>query len=121
MTGTVTLDGAPTEGATVYFAPLEVEAVRGFEEGDARASNGVTDAKGHYQLIYKEGVTGAASGNARVWVALSSPQVALEYSLGALNTKDVEAKSQTIDSSLTSPENENNSSSVGTSGVNSEC
>ncbi|NOX54416.1 MAG: carboxypeptidase regulatory-like domain-containing protein [Planctomycetes bacterium] len=42
VTGTVTLDGKPVEGATVVFVPKE--------EGKGRAATGVTDSDGKYSL-----------------------------------------------------------------------
>ncbi|HID21451.1 MAG TPA: carboxypeptidase regulatory-like domain-containing protein [Planctomycetaceae bacterium] len=42
VTGTVTLDGKPVEGATVVFVPKE--------EGTGRAATGVTDSNGKYSL-----------------------------------------------------------------------
>lgn len=51
VTGTVTLNGQPLEGALVEFQP---------ESG--RPSSAVTDAEGHYVLLYSDGVEGAAVG-----------------------------------------------------------
>lgn len=42
VTGTVTLDGKPVEGATVVFVPKE--------KGKGRAATGVTDSNGKYSL-----------------------------------------------------------------------
>lgn len=49
--GTVTLDGTPVEGALVTFIPQ-----------DGRPSYGVSDADGHYELIYIREIRGAALG-----------------------------------------------------------
>ena len=52
VTGTVTLDGQPLEGATVNFKP----------GGGGRPSRGITDADGNYELMYSGTVQGAMLG-----------------------------------------------------------
>jgi hypothetical protein len=52
VTGKVTLDGAPLEGATVQFQP---------DQGK-RPSSGVTDAQGQYSLMYLPNQPGAELG-----------------------------------------------------------
>ena len=50
VTGTVTLDGKPVNGATLIFSP---------QDGKGTTSSGQTDAEGHYKLMFtfkKEGV-----------------------------------------------------------------
>ena len=56
--GTVTLDGAPLEGARVKFRP---------ESG--RASFAKTDQQGHYTLTYLRDVAGAKTGKHRVIIS----------------------------------------------------
>lgn len=51
VTGTVTLDGTPLEGATVTFAPVM-----------GRPSAGMTDQQGHFILDYAAGYRGALVG-----------------------------------------------------------
>lgn len=57
VTGTVTLDDKPLEGATVTFMPE-----------NSRASSGTTDASGKYVLTYIRDQTGAAIGKHKVIV-----------------------------------------------------
>ena len=52
VTGVVTLDGEPVEGASVSFFP---------ETG--RSSSACTDGQGRYELIFANNVRGAAIGN----------------------------------------------------------
>jgi hypothetical protein len=46
VSGTVTVDGEPLEGAQVVFSPIEPA-----RDGSAVASNGTTDADGRYTLM----------------------------------------------------------------------
>lgn len=55
VTGTVTLDAQPLEGAMVEFSP---------ESG--KASRAVTDHQGRYELVYLRDVRGAVLGRHRV-------------------------------------------------------
>ncbi|QDT31740.1 carboxypeptidase-like regulatory domain-containing protein [Thalassoglobus polymorphus] len=57
VTGKVTLNGTPIEGALVEFTP---------ETG--RPSSGVTDKEGNYSLQYLQGVKGAAVGTHTVQI-----------------------------------------------------
>ena len=59
--GTVRLAGEALEGAIVIFKPAE-----------GRASRGVTDAKGRYELTYLRDVKGAKLGSHRVTVSTRS-------------------------------------------------
>ena len=63
--GTVTLDGAPIEGATVNFTPRA--------QGDGMPATGITDAKGLYKLTAFSGglpEKGTMVGNYNVTVIL---------------------------------------------------
>ncbi len=51
VSGVVTMDGAPLAGALVSFAPAE-----------GRASHGVTDPEGRYELLYIGSTKGAKVG-----------------------------------------------------------
>jgi len=62
VTGTVTLDGAPVEGASISFAPPE-----------GRSSSGTTDADGKYELRYVGPVMGAMLGTNRVIIRKQVP------------------------------------------------
>lgn len=62
VTGTITLDGAPLEGATISFAPAE-----------GRSSSGKADAQGKYELRYTGAIKGAMLGTHRVEIRKSVP------------------------------------------------
>lgn len=64
VTGTVTLDGAPLEGASISFAPPK-----------GRASGGTTDAEGKYELSYIGAVKGAMLGAQRVMISKRVPDL----------------------------------------------
>lgn len=56
VSGSVTLDGKPLEGAAVSFTPVP-------SNPDGKPANGITDAQGTFQLkTYLGGTTGQASG-----------------------------------------------------------
>ncbi len=106
VTGTVTLDGAPLEGATVFFAPQDTNLDDKKRER-ARTSIGLTDAKGHYRMQYVDGIEGVAAGQCRVWLSKIDPQGKIiipgEYSELNLLVKEVKTGRQTIDFTMTSP------------------
>ena len=58
VTGTVTLDGLPLEGAKVVFRPVQ-----------GRLSAGTTDAEGRYTLRYTDEKAGALPGEHAVQIA----------------------------------------------------
>ena len=64
VSGTITYDGEPLEGAEVVFAPLEVADT--VEVGPA--SVGITDAAGKYTLKTAKGLPGAVATQHRVSV-----------------------------------------------------
>lgn len=51
VSGTVTLNGEPLDGATIEFLP-----------SNGRPSIGMTDADGHYDLLFRAGTPGALIG-----------------------------------------------------------
>ncbi len=59
VSGTVTLDGSPVEGARVVFAPA----------GGGKAASGVTDASGRYKLTTLDPGDGALPGNYLVMIS----------------------------------------------------
>ncbi len=59
VTGKVTLDGTPVEGATVTFRPTG---------GDQKGAFGRTDAEGNYTLSTSAATVGVAPGNYQVTV-----------------------------------------------------
>ncbi len=62
--GTVTLDGTPLEKALVLF-----------ESADGTFSYGLTDASGHYELMFNSRQTGALKGSkiVRIWSSRGNP------------------------------------------------
>lgn len=103
VTGTVTLDGSPATGATVYFAPVEQSVDSGGKKIIPRTSFGLVNEKGEYRMMYQEGIPGVTVGKCRVWVALPPPKMALEFSQVAMETREVLPGKQTFDFRLTSP------------------
>ena len=65
VSGTITLNGQPLEGATVEFAPAK-----------GRGSIGVTDDKGTYVLKYTNTVDGALVGEHTVRITTGAPRSA---------------------------------------------
>ena len=59
VSGTVTVNGKPVEGATVVFTPME---------GGARNAEGITDASGVYQLTTFEPNDGVILGKHAVTI-----------------------------------------------------
>ncbi|MCH5372923.1 MAG: carboxypeptidase-like regulatory domain-containing protein [Planctomycetes bacterium] len=100
VTGTVTMDGAPVEAASVAFTP---------EEGSQ--SFGVTDASGHYELYFAGDTKGAVTGKHTVRITTPSPseddprqyvQIPARYNTETELTATVEKGSNTIDFALKS-------------------
>ncbi|MBA3313370.1 MAG: carboxypeptidase-like regulatory domain-containing protein [Planctomycetota bacterium] len=60
VTGTVTLDGKPLQGAILTFIP---------EAPGASTSYGITDAEGNYSLMYSRDKSGAMIGTHKVEIA----------------------------------------------------
>ncbi len=60
VSGTVTMDGEPLEGAIVMFMPESTGGSGG------RPASAVTDAEGNYELVYGRGATGAVPGTYQV-------------------------------------------------------
>lgn len=84
VSGTITLDGEPLEGAEVVFAPMEIkkQAIVG------PASIGLTDANGKYSLKTTKGVEGAMVTNHTVAVSFGEID---EAAISAAVDKVVEA------------------------------
>lgn len=94
--GTVTLDGAALPGATITFQPAQ-----------GKSSRGVTDAEGHYELVYLRDIKGAVVGSHTVTITTASeasPQEKLpaRYNANTELKKEVAAGSNTIDFALES-------------------
>lgn len=62
VTGTVTVDGEPAEGLLVMFEPLGNNAASDKNTDVGKASTGVTDASGKFELSYADGGKGAVVG-----------------------------------------------------------
>jgi hypothetical protein len=73
VTGTVTLDGAPIEGATVGFTP----------EGGGRPATGTTDASGKFALTTFEEGDGALPGRHTVTISKTKTSGGMEGDAGA--------------------------------------
>lgn len=103
VTGVVTINGSPVEGATVTFSP----------EGGGRSAIATTQADGSYELHYTPGVKGAKRGSNAVRISTySAPELdddysvvtpatperfPPEYSLGEEMTVDVKSGDNTFD------------------------
>lgn len=72
VTGTITVDGAPTAGISVTLI--------GEEGAKAMGLTGVTDEQGKFQITAAGGYEGAPPGNYRV--LLSPPRAEVDYSSG---------------------------------------
>jgi hypothetical protein len=108
VTGTVTLDGQPLEGATLFFQP---------DNGD-RPSLGYTDADGYYQLEYSTTKSGARVGAHTVRISTyaevlvddetgnrlpgTPEKVPMKYNTKTELKKEVKAGRQTMDFELDS-------------------
>jgi len=67
VSGTVTFDGEPLVGAVVIFEP-----------DGARASTGVTDERGCYELTYLRDIKGAVVGRHTVRIATVAEEMPLD-------------------------------------------
>ena len=99
VTGTVTLDGTPTQGLQVRFEPQ-----------GAALSMGMTNASGQYELYYTNNAKGAAIGKHIVRIEqFDDPDgqgtpvmIPARYNVDSTLTADVTAGENTIDFDLTS-------------------
>lgn len=107
VTGKVTLDGQPLEGATVQFQPVTGEP--------KSPSSGVTDASGYYELKFTASKDGATIGDHKVTISKTvttedangnegeeKETLPAKYNTKSDLTATVEAGSQTIDFALDS-------------------
>lgn len=105
VTGTVTLDGKALAGATVYFAPLEA-AIADAKKERARTSYGITDDKGHYEMVYLGSVHGVAVGKCRVWLDLVGPTgqvIPPDWTEAVMKVQEVKAGRNDIPFDMKSP------------------
>jgi len=99
VTGTVTLDGDPLEGAVIEFRP---EA--GSRPGSGKAaSSGRTDEEGKYTLSYVRDVEGAVLGEHKIIIRPPrSIRLPIHYNLRTKLVRKVEPGNNTIDFELDS-------------------
>ena len=105
VSGVVTLDGKPVEGAIVTFAPekREYRVSKNVKGMGLRTATGITDAEGRYILYYVEGIKGTFLGSNRVSVqpilsAKGQDTVPSEWGRKSTKTVDVmEGSNPTFD------------------------
>lgn len=106
VSGTVTLDGAPLAGASIYFSPQETAGDNSPKTIRPRTSVAITDDKGTYRMIYVDGVEGVAVGQCRVWLSKINEKgrqvVPGDHSELSLTVKEVKSGSQKIDFAMMS-------------------
>lgn len=108
VTGNVTLDGAPLAGAQVFFSP-QAEASDTSKKSSIRprTSVAVTDDKGHYRMVYVDGIEGVAIGQCRIWLSKLNEKglqvVPGEFSELNLTLREVKSGSQKHDFAMISP------------------
>lgn len=104
VSGVVTLDGAPLEGATVTFQPLPAEGQD--PETHVSASVGLTDKEGRYTLMYVKDAAGAAVGRHQVTISAPMPngreRLPRRYNSSSDLTFEVQAGSNEKDFELAS-------------------
>ncbi|WP_291166755.1 carboxypeptidase-like regulatory domain-containing protein [Gimesia sp.] len=96
VSGTVTLDGQPLSGATVAF-----------EAADGTYSSGVTDAGGHYSLMFNTEKSGCLTGQKTVRIKFVTDSEAPE---GEAETEGAEQPSTAASSKI--PEQYNQKSTL---------
>ena len=92
--GTIKIDGKPAKDVHIQFIPISTTAksTKG-KEIKVRASTGISDENGHYELFYIDNFRGAALGKHTVEITYSDqegrPMFAPEYGPGNSQSKDV--------------------------------
>ena len=104
VSGTITLDGKPCPKAIVLYSIQK--------ENGGRPSSGLTDAEGHYELQYLDGVKGAHIGMNKVEVTTfwpdgepgegESESIPAKYNSKSTLTADVKDGRNTFDFNLES-------------------
>jgi hypothetical protein len=104
VSGVVTLDGVPVEGATVTFQPLPPEGED--QPSHVSASVGLTDKDGRYTLMYVQDAAGAAVGRHKVTISAPMPngreRLPKRYNVMTELTSEVQAGSNDADFELKS-------------------
>ncbi len=107
VTGTVTLDGKPLSGATVYFSPQDVSGDNSKKSIRPRTSIGITDDQGRYRMTYLDAAQGVAIGQCRIWLSKLDDKgrqsIPGEFSELNLTLREVKSGSQKHDFAMTSP------------------
>jgi hypothetical protein len=93
VSGRVTLDGQPVEGARLKFQP----------DGNKPPSIGVTDKDGHYEAFYKRDIDGAQVGQHTIVIRTSdNPAIPAKYNDATELRREVKVGKNEIDFELTS-------------------
>ena len=96
VSGSVTLDGQPLERAAVLFRPTE-----------GRASRGLTDAEGRFELTYLRDIKGAILGSHQVSITTRTEidpeeRIPQKYNVRTTLTREVEDKQNEFEFALES-------------------
>ncbi len=115
VSGTVTLDGKPVEGAVIMFSPTKLANPEKGKGG--RPSVATTDSSGGYKLEYGSGTSGAAPGTYSVTISTATTKtgedgndvevpesIPAKYNEYSELSEEVKEGSNTIDFKLTSEE-----------------
>ena len=106
VSGSVTLDGTPLAGATVYFSPQATSGDTKKADLRPRTSVGVTDDRGTYRMTYLDQTEGVAVGQCRVWISKLNEKgkqvVTGEFNEMNLTMREVKSGSQKFDFPMTS-------------------
>ncbi len=97
VSGTVTLDGAPVEGARVVFAPTS---------GGGVAASGTTDASGRYKLTTRDPNDGALPGSYAVMISKTEAEKSPATEAIKPGMSDEEAMKASMEAHLKSGEAE---------------
>lgn len=95
VTGTVTVNGKPLAGATVWFGPEEKKQESKGKNFKVSASVAQTDANGHYELMYdpQSNLKGAVIGKCRVEIVTPNyAGISDKYYKNNANSAKVEVK-----------------------------
>lgn len=113
VTGVVTLDGEPVQGAEVIFVP-----------DNQKRSRSTTDADGRYELVYDGDVKGAALGGHTVLISKPvqpfGEALPHQYNLKTNLRRYVEPGPNVINFQLTNDEPEEGQTAAGSGAVKNE-